>query len=369
MPAPADAAIFEAFPRLRATLPWLPLGDWPSPLERHLVTWPGGAAREILVKREDLSAPGYAGNKIRPLELVFGAAREAGLREIWSTGAYGSNHALAAAVHARRQGFAGGAVLWPQPWSQTAAENLVATASVADELRFVGSVVAMPAMALRVRATRSAWVMPPGAATPLGAMGHAGAALELGVQLEARGVRRIDALVLPVGSTCTTVGMLVGTALAQALGLLAARPRVVAVRVTPWPVTAPWRIANLAARTAHALMERMRAAGISPPALPLSRRDYLGHLEVIGDELGPGYGHPTPAAWGAVAAFAHAGIRLDTTYSAKAAAHLAKRRDPGPVVFWSTKSQLPLPEALPERVAAMPPEARRWLARGKLRDI
>jgi D-cysteine desulfhydrase len=355
------SALHEAFPGLERELPRVALGRWPSPLESKTVTWPSGVTRELLVKCEDRSAEGYAGNKIRPLELVFGAALAAGRGEIWATGAYGSNHALAAAVHAKRQGLRCGAILWPQPWSETAVDNLRATASVADALRFAGSVGTMVPMALCERARPGTWVMPPGAATPLGAMGHASAALELGLQLEALGLRKLATLVLPVGSTCTTTGMLVGTALAHALGLLVSRPRITAVRVTPWPVTDPWRIAHLAARTATVLTEHIRRAGHRPPALPLSARDYRPLLEVTGDELGGGYGRPTPSGLAAMAAFAHAGIRLDTTYSCKAAAHLEHRRTDGPIVFWSTKSACPLPAVDAARLAALPSKVSAWL--------
>ncbi|MFO0746762.1 MAG: pyridoxal-phosphate dependent enzyme [Myxococcota bacterium] len=356
-------ALFEELPELAKTVPHVPLGSWPSPLEPALV-----AGRELFLKREDLSAPAYAGNKIRPLEMVFGAARAAGKKEIWATGAYGSNHALAAVVHAPRAGFEGGAILWPQPWSRTAADNLVATASVADHLRFAPSVALMPPIGLFTALTRSAWVMPPGAATPLGAIGHAGAAIELSRQLRALGAggpRDASAtpgtIVLPTGSTCTAVGLLVGTALAGELGLMDrhALPRIVAVRVTPWPITDRHRMARMAVATA----ERLRRLGAPPIAA--TQADYLRRLTVTGEQLGHGYGHPTPSGWAAIAEFWHRGIRLDTTYSAKAAAWLARHaRDlgPGPVVFWVTKSALPLPPTDTARVRRLTPTAARWLA-------
>lgn len=369
-------ALVDLWPELRRSLPSVTLGVWPTPLTVGVVH-----DREVLFKREDLSSPAYGGNKIRALELVFGAARAAGRTEIWSTGAYGSNHALAAAVHARAHGFFGGALLWPQPWSQTAHDNVLATASVADEVRWLGSIAAMPPTALWKARREAAWVMPPGAATPIGAMGHAGAALELGRDLAGRAV---DAIVLPVGSTCTTAGLLVGTALAHAAGLMARLPRVVGVRVTPWPVTSRWRIADLAVKTARALREVFVRAGLAAPALPLDRAGYLPRLEVVSDQLGPGYGEATPAAWRALATLAHVrgegpALRLDTTYSAKAAAHLLARieargahdhatrmshvpgRDPERLVFWVTKSAAPLPTTRPERVAALPQRVLRWL--------
>lgn len=357
-------ALLERVPALRARLPIVPLGTWPTPLEPTQLR-----GQRVWMKREDLSDPtpgGYAGNKIRPLEVVFGAARAAGKQEIWATGAYGSNHALATVVHARRQGLVGGAVLWPQPWSRTAADNLVATASLADHLRFVPSVVAMPLAAVAIGLSRSAWVMPPGAATPLGAAGHAAAAIELMTQLQKRKERPPDTIVLPTGSTCTAVGLLVGTALAAELGLVdhARLPRIIAVRVTPWPVTDRLRMARMATATA-AFMTRLGG-----PYLRASRlRDFLARLTVTGEALGPGYGHPTPAGWAAIADLWHHGIRLDTTYSAKAAgwllAHLGdSKRGLGPehtVVFWLTKSAPPLPPTDVGRVASLPVDIRRWL--------
>lgn len=361
-------ALFATWPELEAVLPWRRLGNWPSPLEPHRIEPMGASAFDVLVKREDLSADGYAGNKIRPLEVVFGAMARAGLRELWSTGAYGSNHALAAAVHAKRLGLRSGAVLWPQPWSQTAHDNLLATLAVTDEVRFVKSVAHMVPEALKVRRTRPAWVMPPGAATPLGALGHAGAALELGHQLAAMN-RTIDTVVLPIGSTCTTVGLLVGTALAASMGLMEDPPTIAAVRVTPWPVTDTRRVVWMAARAERLLQRYFGEAGLTCPlphrGLVSAARGYAARLEVIGDELGPGYGVPTAGAWRAIAAFLHERVRLDTTYSAKAASHVLRRaeRSAGErMVFWSTKSALPLPS--PRGSPAAPTSVRDWLALG-----
>lgn len=359
-------ALFATWPELEGALPWRRLGNWPSPLESHRIEPAGGPAFDVLVKREDLSADGYAGNKIRPLEVVFGAMARAGLRELWSTGAYGSNHALAAAIHAKRLGLRSGAVLWPQPWSQTAHDNLLATLAVTDEVRFVKSVAHMVPEALKVRRTRPAWVMPPGAATPLGALGHAGAALELGHQLAAMG-QPIDTIVLPIGSTCTTVGLLVGTELAFSAGLLPTRPAIAAVRVTPWPVTDKRRIVWMAARSERLLRRSFARVGLRCPlperGLIEAARAHEARLEVVGDELGPGYGVPTAGGWRAIAAFLHERIRLDTTYSAKAASHLLRRAARSAherMVFWSTKSALPLP--LSRFDPAAPTSVRDWLA-------
>ncbi|MFT7582144.1 MAG: 1-aminocyclopropane-1-carboxylate deaminase [Myxococcota bacterium] len=351
----AASALHDLVPALAGRLPRAPLGDWPSPL--NAVTLLG---RRVWLKREDLSTPGYAGNKIRPLELVFGAALDQGKRCVWATGAYGSNHALATVIQAPHAGLESGVILWPQPPSATARANLRATLTHAGSLTMAPSIVAFPGLAYMQGRHQSSWVMPPGAATPLGALGHAGAAVELLCQLADAKQATPQTIVLPVGSTCTSAGLLVGVALAAHLGLCdpAKLPRIHAVRVTPWPVTAPWRIAGLAVRTA-ALLRRLGG-----PDLGLTSANVKARLTVVGRYLGDGYGEPTQDGLDAALTFAHrSNLRLDTTYASKAAAYLidALPRLPGPVVFWATKSAVPMPSVDLAAIKRAPGYVARWL--------
>jgi len=350
-------ALPELVPRLAARLPRVPLGSWPTPLERL-----SADGTPVWVKREDLSAPRYGGNKIRPLELVFGAALAAGKRRIWATGAYGSNHALATLIHAPRHGLEAAAVLWPQAPTATAAANLEVMLSTGAELRLLRSIAAFPGeAALRSLVGRRDWVMPPGAATPLGALGHAGAAVELASQLAEHGEPAPRTIVLASGSTCTTVGLLVGTALAAHLGLAPASPlpEIHAVRVTPWPVTSKARILRAAERTLAAL------ADLGGPRLGAEEAQLRRRLVVVPGYLGLGYGRVTGSGLDALATYAGRDLHLDTTYTAKAAAYLldAAPRLAAPVVFWSSKSSLPLPERRPEALAAAPQHVRDWLSK------
>ena len=351
------APLLDHLPELAARMPRVPLGTWPTPLAPLPLPGP-----PVLVKREDLSAPGYGGNKVRTLELVLGAARAAGKRRLWATGAYGSNHVLAAAHHAPAAGLAPAALLWPQPPSASARRNVEALLALGVPLALCASVATFPAAAL-VRRWREpdACVMPPGAATPLGALGHVGAALELADQCAALGLPGVGAIVLACGSNATTAGLLVGTALASHLGHPGARrlPELHAVRVTPRVVTSIHRIAGLAAHTAALL------AALGGPTLPTSRAAWAARLVPTSAYLGRGYGHATPHGDAALATFAAHGLALDPTYTAKAAAYLLARSAalPGPVVFWHTKASSPLPRPTAAALAAAPPALRRWLAR------
>ncbi len=119
--AALEPALFRALPAL-GRVPWARLGCWPTPIEPLEAVRPG-----LWVKRDDLSGERYGGNKVRTLEALFGQAQAAGAQHIWATGSVGSNHALATALYAREAGLEPGVMLFPQPPSACARENLVAT--------------------------------------------------------------------------------------------------------------------------------------------------------------------------------------------------------------------------------------------------
>ena len=356
-------ALFRHLPGLAGRVPWVRLGDWPTPVE----PLPGlGAALggELWIKREDRSSPVYGGNKVRTLEAMYGRATAAGATTMWATGAYGSNHAVATVLHAPAAGMQAGAILFPQPPSHPARDNLAALLSARPAVDRLPSIALLPLAMRRARRGGRAYVMTPGGATAEGAFGAMSAALELAEQV-ARGDCPAPArIVVAAGSTCTTSGLLAGLQVAAALGLgftPQTVPLVTAVRVTPWPVTAAPRIALLALQTLRLLA---RTLGRGAPRLPddLSR---LGiGLEVDGDEIRGGYGRITARGERARLLFAaHGGPPLDIVYSAKSAAALPEvlPHTRGPVLFWATKSSATLPRATAGDVALAPAPLRRWL--------
>ena len=356
-PSMSDDALDLIVPEVALRLPRVSIGQWPTPIEPLEV---GGLKVPHFVKREDLSAPEYGGNKVRCLEPVFGAALEAGMEEVWAIGAYGSNQALAIATHAPGVGLRAGALLFPQPMSQTARDNLLALATTGCELRLSASLLTLPldwvALSGQCRARRAA-IIPPGAAVPLGALGHVSAALEVALEVHAQRLPPLSHVVLPVGSTCTSAGLLVGFALAESQGLISERPTLHAVRISPWPVTARFRILGLAFKTARLL----KALG-GPDLEGVLRA--APRLLTAGGLSGGGYGRPTRSGIEAKARFAaSAAPALDTTYSAKAAAHLFGALEAqGPVLFWSTKSSAPLATPSDAQRLALPIRGQRWLA-------
>ncbi|HEY6560038.1 MAG TPA: pyridoxal-phosphate dependent enzyme [Polyangiaceae bacterium] len=371
-------ALFQVWPKLARELPWAELGDFPTPVSPL-----DGLARaldmpelELYEKRDDVSSAVYGGNKVRTLEVLLGQARDRGCGHVFATGAFGSNHAVATALHAPRLGLSAGAVLFPQPRSWAALENLRAVLSTGVPLRALGHWSLLPfGMAMtsisQKRRGHRPFIMVPGGATPLGALGYVSAAFELAEQVEARVLPRPEQVIIGVGSTCTSAGLLVGFAHAARLGIgfRDARgrpypPELLSVRVTPWPVTSKARIVSLAVRTSQLL-----AKLCGEPALVLDRAALGRHIHVSGEFLGRGYGQATADGRRAVKLWhEHVGHELDTTYSAKSAAALvlrAERRRPGPALLWATKSSVPLPPVNITAIRAAPKLALRWMERAE----
>jgi D-cysteine desulfhydrase len=363
--------LFELFPKLSERVARVSLGAFPTPVEslgvvaREL----GVAESDAWIKRDDISSDVYGGNKVRTLELLLGQARALGHARVMATGAFGSNHALATALHAPRVGLKPSALLFPQPVSEAAFLNLRALAESGAELHALPHWSAFPFGLAWTRFKRApaSYVMVPGGATPLGALGYVSAGLELGRQVAAGQIPAPRRVILAVGSTCTSAGLLVGLALAARFRVgfePATLPRVTSVRVSPWPVTSRLRILGLAARTAHFLRE------LAGPEVPRLDSAALGaRFEVDGRYLGPGYGEPSAAGRQAEALWQRVGLpALDGTYSAKAAARVLvglRAREAGPVLFWSTKSSVPLPSAVQGALGAVPLRIRAWLARAE----
>ncbi len=286
------SALAAFWPALGERIAHVSLGSFPTPVERLSVLERELGSAPLYVKRDDRSAEAYGGNKVRTLEVLFGRARALGAREIIATGAFGSNHAVATVLHARTAGLAPGAVLFPQPPSFAALENLRVTLAHAERLIVVPHWSLLP-LGIGRALGKGRCLMLPGGATPEGALGYVAAAFELAEQVARGELVAPRRIFVGVGSTCTTAGLIVGFAHAKRLGIgFRDVPTVVAVRVTPWPITSRYRIVGLARRTSELLA---RLAG--DPSLALSRRALATGLAIDGARLGPGYGERANPAW------------------------------------------------------------------------
>lgn len=115
-------------------LPRVPLGTFPTPLTRARRLEAALGAERLLVKRDDLTGFGAAGNKTRPLEFLVGEALRRGAEVLVTGGGPGSNFCPAAALAARAAGLQCELVVWGDP----ASANLALATAAGARLRPTG---------------------------------------------------------------------------------------------------------------------------------------------------------------------------------------------------------------------------------------
>jgi D-cysteine desulfhydrase len=342
--APADAAgspagrtsaplpaLFRRFPELATRIPWLPIGSFPTPVESLSIEGIPAPGVRLHVKRDDLCARPYGGNKVRKLEFILAEAKRRGAQRLITVGAIGSHHALATTVYGRALGFDVTLVLFPQEVTEHVRRVLLLDWALGAELRFTPRMETVPAALVAARLAhrkQRTFVIAAGGSDAVGTLGYVSGALELAEQIANRVAPRPDLVHVAAGTLGTAAGLAVGFALA---GL---DIPINATRITSRIVTNERALARLVSRT----LDHLRRAGLAsaPPAAAALRLVRLRH-----DFVGAGYGRETEGGRDAAARFRQAGLTLDATYTAKAAAELiATVGDGGQGVhlFWHTLS-------------------------------
>jgi D-cysteine desulfhydrase len=332
--------LFQHFPGLEADLPHLSLADWPTPVQRLGGLEGATGASALYLKRDDTAGERYAGNKLRKLEYLLADAKARGAARVMTFGAYGSNHALATAVHARAMGLGCISMLVPQVPSTKACRNLLASHAAGAELHHYPGEGAI-ADAVRYQRLRherrdgvAPVVVPGGGSSALGAVGFVGAGLELADQIAAGELPAPARIYIALGTTGTVAGLAIGLA-AAGLGT-----EVMAVRVVQAEFGSRARLDRLIRETGELL------AGADPSFPRISPEDC--HVTLRHDFFGGEYARYTPDSLDAVRrAWTTDGVRLEGTYTGKAlAAMLADLGDADlrrqPVLFWNTYNSLPL---------------------------
>jgi 1-aminocyclopropane-1-carboxylate deaminase/D-cysteine desulfhydrase-like pyridoxal-dependent ACC family enzyme len=313
-------------PAAIAALPRFRLLDGPSPLAplRRFSAALGGTA-DVWIKREDLLPLAFGGNKLRNLEFLVGAALAEGADTLVTSGRRWSNHCRLTAAAAARAGLEVDLVLTGPPRqpgqegpNQRLDELLGARVHVTatDDRADRSALVERVAADLRARGRRP-FVIGVGGGGPIGAAGQVLAGLELADQLEALGIGPAS-IVLPSATGGTHAGLLAGLA----VGARPPRP-VIGIAVAAPPAELRPTIEALLAGLAP-------LAGVTVPSEDVVLDE---------DQLGDGYGRPSPAAAEATQLLARTeGLLVDPIYTAKALAGLVARvrdgRLRGSVVFW-----------------------------------
>jgi D-cysteine desulfhydrase len=341
--------LFECYPKLAQNLPWVPLGSYPTPVQRAEKLGAALGLDALYVKRDDSSGDEYGGNKVRKLEFMLAEARRRGLQEVLTFGGTGSNHALATAIYADKLGMRSISVLTPQPKSPGVQRSLLLSHRYGAELHLIQSFDEQGPTATRIcdehcaRTGQRPMVIPTGGSSPLGTVGSLNGAYELKAQIDAGQAPLPDVIYVALGSMGTAAGIVLGL---RALGL---PTRVEAVRVVRDTLGNRAAMAALVQQTTDLLRE-------ADPSFPDTGFTEADAAAAIRDgHYGEGYAVPTSGGQEAVElARSTEGIALENTYTGKAFAALVEDARAGKlagktVLFWNTYNSRDLTPLLAEQ--------------------
>lgn len=300
-------------------VPRYPLAALPTPITdavrlREALGGPGVCPR-ILIKRDDLTALGLGGNKARKLEFLIADALAQRADTVITTGAVQSNHARMTAAAARVAGLRAVLVLTTKAASPALEGNLLLDSLFGADVRFVEAVDPMLAVGedeavvadvvrTEAAAGRTAYVIPVGGSSAVGAIGYVTGTEELVGQLRAMGVAPAR-LYYASGSRGTQAGLTLGAKLHGASYTL-------------------WGVA-VSAGEEEKIERARRVANEAASLLGVTTRVEPGDLFTDQGFIGDGYGIPTAEGLEAIDLLARTeAILLDPVYTSKGFAALLR---------------------------------------------
>jgi len=245
--------LFKHYPLLADKLPYVSLGEFPTPVDK--LDRLGGEIElsHLYIKRDDLSGKIYGGNKIRKLEFVLGQALRDGVKELLTFGLVGNKHALATTIYSRQLVMKCVCMMLPKPVDNHVRRNLLLTYASGAELHH------QPKMPLLVLDTAyqlfrhklqygsfPRFLSGRGPSIP-GAIGYVNAALELKEQIVAGEIPEPDFIYTARGSSGTAVGLMLGLRTAKL------KTRVVSVGAYPQNRAFAGKMARFYSKTAYYL--------------------------------------------------------------------------------------------------------------------
>jgi D-cysteine desulfhydrase len=224
-------ALFEEYPRLAETFGYVELCDLPTPVARLEKAGEALGVSSLYIKRDDISAAEFGGNKVRTLEFLLGDAIQSKAKRVIAVGLPGTSMALAAAIYGSRYDFDLQILLIAQYPTKEAQHNLLIFKKLGANIRHVPTI---PKMLININKLMMGGLakhrkMPKmlSPSSPRGMAGYVNAGFELKGQIERGEIPEPDRLYIAMG--------LLGTATGITLGLRAAglKTKVIAVHVQP----------------------------------------------------------------------------------------------------------------------------------------
>lgn len=344
----SHSALFRAFPGLAEHIPWVRLGDIPTPVE-EIGSFLGLPENKLWVKRDDLTSQVYGGNKVRKLEHLLEDARLRERKSLITIGGLGSNHSLATAVHGGRMGFSIHLCLSDQPITRYVRRNLAGFLAAGATVHYCPTTKDAYKYSRKLftdlkKNGEAPYFILSGGTNGLSNVGHVNAAMEIASQVRDGLMPVPDKLFVAAGTCGTISGLVAGLRIA---GL---PTRVVGVKVVDSFPAYPYIIRYYAQKVA----EYLHRVDRSIPKVKIGKRDF----DLLPNYLGGGYGVVTVEGMEAVER-ASSRISLETTYTGKTLAaclDYCKRSDPEEkILFWNSYNsaefeQAPSYDGLPDEI-------------------
>lgn len=256
----ATQPIFNMYPELKNE--WISLMPQATPVGRLKGLGEAMNHPHLYVKREDQTAPGYGGNKVRNLEFLLGRAQFLGFRRVAMVAPLGSNFVAAAASQASRIGMNSEFFHFVPTLNEQIQKHAEFTETVGAHLhirygtRLTSIIKSSFGLGLRLgqnfMTDEKMFRLPVGGSDARGALGHVNAGLEFASQIHSGEIPMIDHLVVGVGTCGTMAGLLVG------LRMSGLSTKVIGVRCVDKIVCNEYRIAALANQLAKKLRLNFR---------------------------------------------------------------------------------------------------------------
>lgn len=329
--------LYREWPQLAGVIPFIELGTLPTAVETVPAFGKEPALANVTIKRDDISAADYGGNKVRKLEFLLADARAQQREYVITYGGLGSNHARATALNCKKLGLQCTAILTPEPMTAAVRETLDHHAALGTRIETAERYIDANAICEQVQneyGPEHCYEIPFGGSSRVGTLGFVNAALELAHQVATGDCPAPDVIYLACGTAGTVAGLAVG------LEMTGLPTRIEALQVTPDSMQ-PFRLATTLVAE---VTDDLTAAGIDVPATGAS----ISRINIRNDQLGAGYAEPTDACREAAAIWAETtGLPMSLTYTAKAFAGLiadarAGQLDGLQALFWNTYNSQPV---------------------------
>jgi len=326
--------LFKYYPIFVKKIPYLKIGDFPTPVEKLKNLGNKFNCKNLYIKRDDLSSDTYGGNKVRKLEFILAEVLKNRKKVIFTFGLAGSNHAVASTIYAKKVGLKCILMLLPQPNAHYLQRNLLLDYYFGANLHqkknaiFLTFTIAIEIIRQIIITGTIPVIIPPGGSSKIGIIGFVNAAFELKEQIDSGVILEPDYIYLSIGSMGSAIGLILG------LKVLGLKSKVISIRVVDHKYSNLKKMMKLFKKVNNYLHN------IEPsfPIIKITAKDF----NIRHDFFGKQYGLFTKQGVEAAKLIQeNEGIMLDGTYTAKTFAAVINDIEKNNfndkvILFWNT---------------------------------